>query len=187
LTTHPQLDVIGLWACGGPDEVWNYWIKLTANGIDVQHQPELDGSTPPCFNDQGDRFVALNGYDLVSFSYPDCTMLYEPVPAADEDDCWAERMHYLNSTGVDRVLATTNENRLFVVGLEKGEVLGEVHLEGHEPKPCYQVYSALSKDDSGLCTDLHTFTPAGNSLIVSVHTNGKASNRQDSILCWATP
>src|SRR4030095_9214833 len=43
LTPHPQRDVIGLWACGGPDEVWNYWIKLTANGIDVQHQPELDG------------------------------------------------------------------------------------------------------------------------------------------------
>jgi len=186
LTTHPQRDVIGLWACGGPDEVWNYWVNLTTTGIDVQHQKELDGSTPPCFNDRGDRFVVLNGYDLLSFSYPECSTLYEPVPSGEDDECWAERMRYLNSTGEDRVLATTDENRLFVVALETGEVLGEVHLEGHEPKPCYEVYRALQNED-GLCTDLHSFRAAGSNLVVSVHTNGRVSNRQDTVLCWATP
>src|SRR5262249_8908642 len=56
LTLHPQEDLLGLWACGGPDQLWNYWIRLTASGIELRHEPELDGWTPPAFNTRGDRF-----------------------------------------------------------------------------------------------------------------------------------
>jgi hypothetical protein len=66
-------------------------------------------------------------------------------------------------------------------------MIAEVALEGHEPKPCYQVYTSLSKSDDQLCTDLHAFTAVGSGLILSVHTNGRASNRRDSILLWRAP
>jgi hypothetical protein len=189
LTIHPQEDLVGLWACGGPDEIWNYWIRLTTAGIELQHQQELDGSTAPCFNTRGDRFVVLNGYDLAAFSFPDCKNLYPPMTAMDEneDDMFAESMCYLDSAADDHVLASTSEGRIFVVALEHGEMVAEVVLEGHEPKPCYQVYIALSKTDDRLCSDLHSFISEGDNLNLSVHTNGRASNRRDTILLWRAP
>jgi hypothetical protein len=187
LTVHPQQDVLGLWACGGPDEIWNYWIRIADDAIELRHEPELDGCTPPCFNTRGDRFVVLEGYDLLAFSFPECGMLYDPMTSEDEDDSWAERMTYLNSAGDDHVLATTNESRLFIVGLEQAKVIAEVYLEGHEPKPCYEVYRSLSKTDDGLCTDLHSFISVGSDIILSTHTNGRASNRQDAVLLWNKP
>jgi hypothetical protein len=184
LTLHPTDDVFGLWVCGGPDEVWNYWIRLTGSDIEFRYQPELDGANPPAFNSRGDRFAAVNEYDLASYSFPDCTSLYPPVGPLDEDDLWAESTCFIHSTSEDRVLAATNEARLFVLSLESGEVVAEVALEGHEPKPCYQVYTSLAKTDDRLCSDLHWFKAVGVNLIISVHTNGKASNRQDTILLW---
>ena len=187
LTPHPREDLLGLWVCGGPDEAWNYWIDIAGNSIELRHQPELDGATPPRFNSRGDRFVVLNGYDLVAFSFPDCRMLFEPVSAEDEDDVWAESMTYLNSPTDDHVLTSTNEARLLIVGLEQGEIVGEVHLERHEPRPAYEIYQSLPKSENHLCTDLHWFMAVGSDLIVSIHTNGKASDRRDSVLCWNKP
>jgi hypothetical protein len=60
-------------------------------------------------------------------------------------------------------------------------------VEGYEPKPCYQVYSALPKTDNNLCSDLHTLTPVGNNFVLSVHTHGKVSNRKDTLLLWRVP
>jgi len=103
----------------------------------------------------------------------------------NEDDRFAESMCYLDSSADDRVLAATTEGRLLVVALERGKVIAEAVLEGHEPKPCYQVYTSLSKKiDDRLCSDLHGFTPVGSNSILSVHTNGRASNRQDTLLLW---
>jgi hypothetical protein len=187
-TVHPQDDVLALWACGGPDELWNYWIRLTAGGVDLQHQPALDGWTPPCFNVRGDRFVARGGYDLAAFAFPDCEPVYSPETSEDDDeDGWRESLCYLDSVADDRVLTSTNEGRLFVVGLEAGERIAEVALQGHEPRPCHQVYTALSKSDDRLCTDLHTFYAAGPNLLLSVHTNGKTTNRKDTLLLWHAP
>jgi hypothetical protein len=94
----------------------------------------------------------------------------------------------LDSREDDRVLAATTEGRLFIVALERGEIITELKLEGHEPKPCYQVYKSLSKtEDDRVCSDLHSFTSMGSNLILSVHTNGRASNRQDTVLLWEVP
>jgi len=188
LTPHPREDLLGLWACGGPDQLWNYWIRLTASGIELRHQPELDGWTPPAFNPSGDRFVALNGYDLAAFSFPECQQLYDAMTEPDEDDTWRESHTFLDSATGDRVLAGTNDGRVFVVAFEDGELIGEVALAGHEPRPCHEVYTSLSKQlDNRLCTDLHGFMSVGAGLIASVHTNGRASNRKDTILLWRAP
>ena len=186
LTIHPREDVIGLWACGGPDAAWNYWVKRNSSSIEVRHQPELDGTTPPAFNSRGDRFVILNEYDLVTFSFPECKVLYEPVTSIDEDDAWREIMVMLDGSE-DRVLASTDNNRLFVVGLGQGSVTAEIHLEGHEPRPCYEVYKSLPKTDDGLCTDFHWLISRHNGVVVSVHTHGKTTSRRDTVLCWLKP
>jgi hypothetical protein len=186
LTLHPTNDVLGLWVCGGPDHAWTYWLELTTNGIEVEYQPALDRGTPPSFNSRGDRFVSLNDYELAAFSFPNCRQLYQPRNAMDEnqDDSFAESLCYLDSTENDRVLAATNEGRMFVLSLGSGRIIAEVLLEGHEPKPCYQVYTSLSQSDDRLCSDLHFFGSVGSNLILSVHTNGRASNRRDAILLW---
>lgn len=183
-TLHPKEDRLGLWVCG-PDEVWNYWISLTSHGIEFRHQLELDGSTPPCFNSSGDRFLVLIQSELAAFSFPNCEELYEPIIATDEDDPFAESTCYLDSGEGDRVLVATNDGRLMLIAFEGAEIISEVWLEDHEPKPCYQVYTSLSKTDDQLCTDLHYFTRVGSNLILSVHTNGRASNRRDTILVWS--
>jgi hypothetical protein len=188
LTVHPQQDVLGLWVVGGPDHVWNYWIRLTTSGIDLQHQPELDGATPPCFDGRGDRFAVLNEDDVRAFSFPACQPVSGPVTPPDEEDAWAESMCYVNAPAGDRVLASTNEGRIFMVVLDSGEAIAEIELEGHEPKPCYQVYTKLSPaHDQRLCTDLHGFMPVGDGLIRSTHTNGRSSDRKDTILLWRAP
>lgn len=187
LTPHPKRDLLSLWACGGPDELWNYWIYLTEDGIELQQQPELNGATPPSFNTLGDRFVVLDGYELKAFSFPECSALSPPMTFANDDDTWAESMCYLDSPSSNRVVAATNEARIFVADLERAELVAEITLEGHEPQPCYQVYTALAKDNDGLCTDLDHFFPAEDNRIVSVHTNGRVSNREDSILIWDAP
>ena len=164
----------------------NYWLRLTPAGIDLQHQPELDGCTPPCFNARGDRFVARNGYDLAAFAFPSCQRVHSPVTPGEQDDEWAESLSYVDA-GDDRVLASTNEGRVFVVAQAEGEKIAEVALEGHEPKPCHQVYPVLSRSETHLCTDLHAFAAVGNNLVLSVHTNGKTTNRKDTLLIWRTP
>jgi hypothetical protein len=186
-TVHPHEDVVGMWACGGPDELWNYWIRLTSGGVEFQHQPELDGWTPPCFNARGDRFGALNGNELAAFAFPECREVYSRSTPEDEDQGWAESMCYVDSASDDRLLASTPEGRVFLVGLDRGETIAEVALEGHEPRPCHQVYTSLSRSDDQLCTDLHTFSGVGNNMVLSVHTNGKASNRKDTLLLWRAP
>ena len=187
LTLHPRDDILGLWVSGGPDHVWTYWLELTTNGIEYEYQPELDGGTPPSFNSRGDRFVILNDCELAAFSFPNCRKLYQPMSAMDEheDNPFAESLCYLDSAENDRVLAATNEGRMFVLSLEPGKIIAEVFLEGHEPKPCYQVYKSLSQTDDQLCSDLHFFSSVGSNLILSVHTNGRASNRRDTILLWS--
>ncbi|HKE58199.1 MAG TPA: hypothetical protein VKB46_15910 [Pyrinomonadaceae bacterium] len=190
LTNHPREDMTGLWVCGGPDEIWNYWIRLSPAGIELQYQPELDGMTPPAFNANGDRFAALNGYDLSSFSFPSCESLGESISLGTDDseaDMFAESMSYLSDASTDCVLASTTEGRIFIVSLEQEELIAEIMLEGHEPKPCYQVYTSLAKTDDRPCSDLHAFIPAYDNLILSVHTNGHASNRQDTVLLWRVP
>ena len=185
---HPTVDILGLWVCGGPNHVWTYWLRLTTDGIEFDYQPELDGGTPPSFNSRGDRFVVLNDYELAAFSFPNCRQLYQPMSAMDEDededDSFTESLCYLDSTENDRVLAATNEGRIFVLSLEPGKIIAEVLLEGHEPKPCCQVYKSLSPTDDHLYSDLHFFSSVGSNLILSIHTNGRASNRRDTILLW---
>jgi hypothetical protein len=186
-TVHPREDLIGLWACGGPDDMWNYWIRLASAGIDFQHQPELDGWTPPRFNAPGNRFCTLSGYELAAFGFPDCQRLYSHALSEEDDDGWAESLYYVDSAADNRLLASTNEGRIFLVALEERETIAEVALEGHEPRPCYQVYTALSRSDDRLCSDLHTFSGVGNSLVLSVHTNGKTRYRKDTLLLWSAP
>jgi hypothetical protein len=183
-TVHPQHDVVGLWACGGPDELWNYWVRQTAAGIELRHQSELNGWTPPCFNARGDRFVACSGYDLATFTFPNCLPVHSPVTAEDEDETWADSLCFVDSATGDRALTSTNDGRVFVIALDQGETIAEVALEGHEPRPCHQVYTALSRSDNHLCTDLHAFSAVGNNLVLSVHTNGKTTNRKDTLLLW---
>jgi hypothetical protein len=187
LTLHPQDDLLGLWAIGGPDELWNYWVRMTEAGVELRRQPELDGSTAPAFNTRGDRFAVLNVYDLLTFSFPDCTSLYPPM-TLDDDDTLFENICYLDSAGEDRVLGHTNQGRVFVAAPERGELIAEVRLEGHEPRPCYQVYPGLSRTDNHLCGDLYNFTPVGSNLVLSVHTNGRVSDdRKDTLLLWRAP
>src|SRR5215510_74957 len=103
LTSHSRDDIVGLWVCGGPDDVWNYWIRLTPGGIELQYQSELDGVSPPAFNANGDRFAALNGYELATFTFPACESLYPPISGIadeeNEDDMFAESMSYLEAAG----------------------------------------------------------------------------------------
>jgi hypothetical protein len=186
-TVHPVEDVLGLWACGGPDELWNYWLRLTVAGVDFKHRPELDGWTPPSFNARGDRFVALNGSDMGAFTFPNCEPLYSPITADEDDDGLPESLCYLDSPADDRILASRNDGRVFLVGLEQGEAIAEVALEGHAPRPCHEVYTALSQSDKYLCTDLHAFVTVGNNHVLSTHTNGKTTNRKDTLLLWRAP
>lgn len=126
---------------------------------------------------------SMRGNELGAFTFPDCQRVYSDSSTAAETDGWGDSLCYVESPD-DRLLVSANEGGIFVVALKQGQIIAEVALEGHEPRPCHQVYTALSRSDDQVCSDLHPFVDVGNSLVLSVHTNGKTTNRKDTLFLW---
>ncbi len=157
-TGNPGL--VSLWlAAGNPDMVQVYWLKRTRNGFSCTLEAKLRNTIPPVFSPSGDQLLVVNEHHAIcQFAFPAMQQIGLPLESGDEDNPFVESLCYLNGR---QALASTNEQRLFVVDTVQMRVEAEVALEGHEPRPIGEYYPTLAKE-RGLGTDIGGFLRLGD-------------------------
>ena len=156
--------LVSLWlAAGNPDMVQVFWLKRTRSGFSCVLEPKLRNTIPPIFSPNGDEFLVLrDDHAICKFDFPTMQQFGLSLKAEeDEDNPFTESLCYLNDR---KVLASTNEGRIFVVDTFQMKVEAEVALEGHEPRPIGEYYPSLAKE-KGLGTDIGYFLRLGDVII----------------------
>ena len=84
-----------------------------------------------------------------------------PIQSWDDDNPLAESLAYLNE---HQALVGTGEGRIFLLDIDLMQVVDEVAIEGHEPRPVGHYYPGLAKE-TGLATDISLFDRFGDAII----------------------
>jgi hypothetical protein len=156
-------DLVSFWlAAGNPDMVQVYWLKMTGSDFTCTPETKLRNAIPPVFSPSGDELLVVNADNAIcKFTYPSMQQVGSPLESGDEDNPFTESICYFNDR---QALASTNEQRIFVVDTAQMKIVEEVYLEGHEPRPIGEYYPRLSKE-AGLGTDISCFTRLGDVVI----------------------
>ncbi|MEG3834891.1 hypothetical protein [Microcoleus sp. Z1_C3] len=165
---HPENQILAIWAAAGQDGEQIYWLYDDGTEIHAVEVPCPDDTGPPEFHPAGSEFVVLHGCErtISRFSFPDCNLLgICEWPWPDSDDGFLFSMCYLSD---DRLLINTNEGLMYLIDLNKMEMLDELILSGHEPRPSQELYPNLNEEE-GLCSDLDCFYRFDSDRILSVH------------------
>lgn len=165
---HPENHILALYAAAGQHGQQIYWLYDDGTRIHAVEVPCLYDTAPPEFHPAGGEFVVINNYDrqISRFSFPDCNLLgICECPCPDSDDWFRYSMCYLSD---DRLLIDTVEGRMYLIDIDKMEMLDELILSGHEPRPSQELYPNLNEEE-GLCSDLDCFYRFDSDRILSVH------------------
>src|SRR5262249_54374355 len=136
--------------------------ERTRSGFSGTLERQLTNTIPPCFSPSGKHVLVVNeNYAICQFDFPAMRQVGLPLESEDEDNPFSESLSYLNEP---KALASTNEQRIFVVDTVQMKVEEEVALEGHEPRPIGEYYPTLAKE-RGLGTDISHFARLGEVII----------------------
>lgn len=131
----------------------------------------LQNTTLPVFHPNGHEFLTMEDTSfrkLCRVSFPDFGMLewldwpfdeIEGEPGFGEDSCYLSDTH---------ALVMANEGRLFVTNLDFDKPPEEVVIEGHEPKPCEELYPLLG-GDTQVIADAISFRVLSTKHVISAH------------------
>jgi len=78
---------------------------------------------------------------------------------------------------------------LFLIELRQMQIVEEIHIRGHEPRPVNELYPNL-QPDSELCSDMSTFLPLPSGEFLSVHRelpSASIADWRDQLLIWKIP
>ena len=154
--------LISLWLAAGQDGQQVYWLKRTRSGFSCTLERQLTNTIPPVFSPSGKHVLVVNeNYAVCKFDFPAMRQVGPPLESEDEDNLFSESLCYLNER---QALASTNEQRIFVVNTSQMKVEEEVALEGHEPRPIGEYYPTLAKE-RGLSTDISYFARLGEVIL----------------------
>ncbi|MEG3932917.1 MULTISPECIES: hypothetical protein [unclassified Microcoleus] len=165
---HPENQILALWAAAGQDGQQIYWLYDDGTEIHAVEVPCPDDTGPPEFHPAGGEFVVVHDCDrqISRFSFPECNLLgICECPCPDSDD----RFSYSTYLSDDRLLINTGNGRMYLIDIEKMEMLDELILSGHEPRPSQELYPNLKDVEEGLCSDLDRFYRFDSDSILSVH------------------
>jgi hypothetical protein len=187
ILSHPDGAHVVIWAAAGQDGQCLFWASRHGSDIIVERFIGLDATTPPSFNQSGDRFLAVCDADeLRQYQFPQGPLLKQMHwPFDDMDNQIGDAVLFVDPT---RALLPSTTDRLYLVDLTKMAIADEISIRGHEPKPTSEIYPSLSED--GLCSDLAYLTPLPAGQILSVHKQipiRPSEERGDSILTWHLP
>ncbi|MEG4807064.1 hypothetical protein QUA82_04450 [Microcoleus sp. F8-D3] len=183
---HPENQILALWAAAGQDGQQVYWLYDDGIKIHAVEVACLADTTPPVFHPAGSEFLVLDdsNRELSRFSFPDCNLLGQcQWPWPDSDDSFDYSMCYLSD---DRLLINTNEGLMYLIDLNKMEMLDELILSGHEPRPSQELYPNLNEEE-GLCSDLDCFYRFDSDRILSVHSqlpSQKPESKQKTLVIF---
>jgi hypothetical protein len=157
-----QPDLTSLWLAAGQDGQQVYWLKRTHSGFSCTLEAKLRNTIPPVFSPNGEQLLVVNDHNAIcKFQFPSMQQVGSPLESEDEDNPFAESLCCLNDR---QTLASTNEQRIFVVDTVRMKVEEEVAIEGHEPRPIGEYYPNLVKE-RGLGTDISYFSRLGDVII----------------------
>ncbi|MEG4309571.1 MULTISPECIES: hypothetical protein [unclassified Microcoleus] len=183
---HPENQILALWAAAGQDGQQIYWLYDDGTEIHAVEVPCPDDTGPPEFHPAGGEFVVVHDCDrqISRFSFPDCNLLgICECPCPDSDDWFRYSMCYLSD---DRLLIDTVEGRMYLIDIDKMEMLDELILSGHEPRPSQELYPNLNEEE-GLCSDLDCFYRFDSDRILSVHSqlpSQKPESKQKTLVIF---
>ncbi|MBL8798647.1 MAG: hypothetical protein JNM56_32435 [Planctomycetia bacterium] len=175
LHPHPEGKVMAIWAASGQDGQWVYWAYDDGRAIQVYEVPGLDFTTPPEFHPSGSEFLLTHHYDyLERYRFPECE-LWGSLEWDDEDDdhqlgC---NPYYLSD---QRAFISSNEERAFLVDLERMCFVDEIILKGHEPRRFH--------GERTLSTDVAYYQVVGRNQLMTLHWDSPEYLRTDKAILW---
>lgn len=184
LSAHPEYEIVVVWAAAGQDGQWVYWAYDDGDRIRVSEAPQLVETSPPEFHPSGSEFLVIREETLVRYSFPDCN----EIGALQ----WPESDHgigYSTCYVSDRnALVSSSEGRIYLVDLGTMCISDEIYVQGHEPRPCRELYPILN-GEYHLCSDLQWFVRVGLNKVVAVHRELPAEdstqeNWRDVVVAW---
>jgi hypothetical protein len=167
--------LVALWLAAGQDGQQVYWLNRTRSGFSCTLEERLTNTIPPVFSPSGEQLLVVNeDHAICKFDFPAMRQVALPLESGDEDNPFVESLCYLNDR---QALASTNEQRIFVVDTARMEVEAEVSLKGHEPRPIGEYYPRLSKEQ-GLGTDI-TYCARLGDVIIFVYRHDRRTGLAD--------
>ncbi|WP_293347727.1 MULTISPECIES: hypothetical protein [unclassified Microcoleus] len=164
---HPENQILAIWAAEGQGLQQIYWLYDDGTRIHAVEVPCPHDAAPPEFHPAGREFVTVHdcGRKISRFSFPECNLLgICEWPHAD--DGFGYYMCYLSD---DSILVNTDEGLMYLIDLNKMEILDALILIGHEPRSSKELFPNLKDVGEGLCGDLHYFYRFDSDRILSVH------------------
>jgi len=178
LDVTPAADTLSLWVAAGQDGQCVYWVKHNGGQLDCRRADDLEYTTPPTFGPNGKELLVVDEEDsLRKFSYPTLRAGRRCASPFGEDP-FAMSVNYLNAT---RAIVGSADGRIALVDTARMKCVGEIIIEGHEPRPTSEYYPGLT--DQELCTDLFMFRAVGD-LIVFVYQPREEPRRLAQLLCY---
>jgi WD40 repeat protein len=157
-----KVGLTSLWLAAGQDGQQVYWLNRVDNSFSCTLEPHLTDTIPPVFSPDGKHLLVVNDEGAIcKYSFPKMRQIGSSLKLKSEDDSFAESLCYLNER---HALATTREQRIFLVDTGAMTVAGEVSVEGHEPRPIGEYYPTLA-EERGLGTDISYFERMGNVIV----------------------
>ncbi|MGD2182641.1 hypothetical protein [Lusitaniella coriacea] len=130
---HPENEIVAVWAAAGQDGQQVYWLYDNGNRIHLVEIPCLKDTNPPVFHPGGGEFLVVDLMGtLKRYTFPDCHLLGTCSSPWFEEDYFNGTVCYVSD---DKVLANTEEGRMYLVDLETMVVTEEVIVRGYEPRP----------------------------------------------------
>ncbi|MEG4487193.1 hypothetical protein [Microcoleus sp. D2_18a_B4] len=166
---HPENQILAVWAGDGQGESQIYWLYDDGTEIHAVEVPFPDDASPPEFHPAGSEFVIVHGCgrQISRFSFPECNLIgICEWPWSDSNNGFHYYMCYLSD---DRLLANTDEGRMYIIDIDKMEISDELILIGHEPRSCKELYPTLKDLKEEVCGDLECFYRFDSDRILSVH------------------
>lgn len=185
LFSHPNEDEVAMWVAGGQDGQCLYWGRFDGSKLTVRHFEGLTDTAPPAFDRSGQRFLVVSGGNVRLYQYPSGPELGR-IPWPLEDDPPAESVVFF---GEDHAVVHSGNGRLFLVDLRKLQIVEEIVIRGHEPRPVRELFPNLQRDLDP-CSDLSTFNMLASGEFLSVHQElppTSLKDWRDQIITWRVP
>jgi len=157
-------DTCALWLAAGQDGQCVFWVMRDGGSLRATIEPCLKNTVPPVFSPSGDEFLSVDelGTALQRYRYPPAELLGVCESPYGADDPFGTSLCYLDNS---RALACSSNGRIAVVDTRSMRAVGELAIEGHEPRPTEEYYPRLAGDRS-LRTDISYIERVGDYLIV---------------------
>jgi len=190
LRLHPEGEIVGLWATGGPTETELFWSRLHQGHLVIYETPSVKDTGPPVFHPVGAEFLSFkNDGALARWQFPnsqesaqlDPQHVFPADTSGDPSDGFSEYVYYVSDY---RAVVNTQNGLLYLVDLDSRKLIQQLILERYEPRT---VRSTRPTVDHGWVEveaqvgPVHSFSFAQPDRLFTIHHDDHSTN---SVRLW---